>query len=271
VSIKYYFTIFILLLFGALVHAQSNNAYVLSRNDGFVVPLSLTAMAASMVFYYQSDLNLTVTEIGQLDRMEVNPLDRGATYNWNPAFAKASDIMMVSMATVPVLAIVPMLTSSDYKRAFTYTIMGAEVVCLVSSLAYLSKTFAARTRPYLYNTNFTADERFAMQGYEAPRGKTSFFSGHTTIAFASAVFFSETWQAYYGKNTLSRVIWGGTLTAAAFTGYAGVKSGHHFITDVLTGAAAGCLTGYLVPKLHQTSSKISISVLPQRITLVTLF
>ena len=67
----------------------------------------------------------------------------------------------------------------------------------------------------------------------------SFYSGHASTAFATAVFtgiwFSET---YPGSQWIPWV-WAGSLSAATAVAVLRVAAGKHFPTDVIAGAAAG--------------------------------
>ena len=81
---------------------------------------------------------------------------------------------------------------------------------------------------------------------------------------AAATFTSKVFMDIHGRSTLSYVIWGSTLSVAAATGYARVKSGVHFPTDVIAGALVGGAIGYLVPALHKKSGgdRLSLNVGP---------
>ena len=102
------------------------------------------------------------------------------------------------------------------------------------------KYAVARARPYVW----------MGQGdlYGDPRDENlSFFSGHTTLAFAVAVS-AGTIFLMQGMPGAGWVL-GGGLALAAFTGYLRMGAEQHFLTDVLTGAAVGSLVGWAVPYL----------------------
>lgn len=60
-----------------------------------------------------------------------------------------------------------------------------------------------------------------------------------------------------------------SLTLAAMTGYARVKAGKHYPTDVIAAAAVGFAIGYLIPTLHKKKKgdQVSLVLLPDRIGL----
>jgi membrane-associated phospholipid phosphatase len=80
---------------------------------------------------------------------------------------------------------------------------------------------------------------------------TSFFSGHTTVAFTAAGL-SCAHHAYlhlYGDATADALACGGMLTLAATTGTFRVLGDRHYATDVLTGGLVGFGLGYAAPVL----------------------
>lgn len=70
------------------------------------------------------------------------------------------------------------------------------------------------------------------------------------------------------------IIWGASLAVASTTGFLRYKSGHHFPTDVLAGALAGGVIGYLIPVLHKKNSmldNISFTMTGHSMTLSYIF
>jgi membrane-associated phospholipid phosphatase len=124
----------------------------------------------------------------------------------------------------------------------------------------MAKGIAGRKRPYVYNTSLSVDERYAIAGSSENDVFFSFFSGHVAAAFAAAAFTSKVFMDIHGSSTWSYLIWGSTLSLAAMTGYARVKAGVHFPSDVIAGALAGGAVGYLVPALHKRSAADRLSL-----------
>lgn len=241
---------------------ESAFPYSRSKKDFLIAPISLSALIVSEIID-KRDYNLTIDEIEKLDRASINSFDRSATYNWSESAEKFSDIPEQILRFSPLLQFIPLVKHKKWDHAGTYGLMYAEVLMLNTGLTGITKSLAGRIRPYLYNTSLTAEERFAMQSDEAPVASTSFFSGHSSTAFASAVFLSKTYTDIYGRNTWSKVIWAGSLTLATVTAVARVEAGVHFPTDVLVGALVGSAIGYLIPVLHKTKTeKLSFSVFP---------
>jgi membrane-associated phospholipid phosphatase len=82
-----------------------------------------------------------------------------------------------------------------------------------------------------------------------PDTRLSFYSGHTSSAFAAAVAAGTIADFHHLQNR--KWIWASGLTLATATGALRVMSDQHYASDVLTGMAAGTLAGWLIPKLHR--------------------
>ncbi|MDB4961206.1 MAG: hypothetical protein JWP01_1205 [Myxococcales bacterium] len=99
------------------------------------------------------------------------------------------------------------------------------------------KVIAGRRRP------------FAQFGGVAVRAKndvnTSFFSGHTALAFTMATS-SGTVASLRGYRS-APVLWIGGLTLATATGYLRIAGDAHYATDVIAGAVVGAAIGILIP------------------------
>lgn len=76
---------------------------------------------------------------------------------------------------------------------------------------------------------------------------TSFFSGHTALAFALAT--SSGVVANLRDYPSAPAIWIGGLTLATATGYLRIAGDAHYATDVLTGAIVGSAFGVAIPLL----------------------
>jgi membrane-associated phospholipid phosphatase len=91
---------------------------------------------------------------------------------------------------------------------------------------------------------------------------TSFYSGHTTQAFALAAA-AGTVSTIRGYPSAPWV-WAGGMTLAAGVGYLRVAADQHWATDVLAGAAVSGLVGFAVPWVfHRVNSPgARVAVLP---------
>ena len=185
-------------------------------------------------------------ELKTLSRKNINSFDRGATYNWSPRAADWSDILLITSIASPLL----LFTSSAVRdNAGTYTTMYLQNILTTYSVSHLPKPLVRRYRPYSYNTE--VDDSIRIR-----KGATlSFFSAHTSVSFASAVFLSVTFNKYNPNSNLTPYIWGTSLIIASAVGYLRYASGSHFPTDIITGAIVGSVVGFLIPLIHESNEE----------------
>ncbi len=75
----------------------------------------------------------------------------------------------------------------------------------------------------------------------------SFYAGHVSTAFATLSMAAYTARRRHGEHVWPWIVAGLLGTSVAVER---VASGHHFPTDVATGAVAGTAIGITVPWLH---------------------
>ena len=198
---------------------------------------------------------------------KTNPLDDAVRdgLRWNGAHT--DDANMASnlvLGAIPLAGLSALLftdregwsspTSSRAKQAG----YGALIMLESASVAMLAnqvvKFIALRKRPYTRSSEygtFEADDHL------------SFYSGHTTTAFALAVSGAMLYDMRGGEHRAA--VWTTALLLAAGVGYLRIGADKHYFTDVLVGALVGAAAGYLVPKLlHQKDkeSTVNYSVMP---------
>jgi membrane-associated phospholipid phosphatase len=129
----------------------------------------------------------------------------------------------------------------------------AEAGVLAADLNQLAKVLALRERPDIH-----------ALGPEARRARApdveddlSFYSGHTTEAVSLAVA-AGTVASLRGYR-LAPLVWATALPTALVTGYLRIGADRHYLSDVLTGAAAGALIGFLVPRLFHSPSDAPVA------------
>jgi membrane-associated phospholipid phosphatase len=209
--------------------------------DGWVAGLSVAAGICAIVVS-QTSSPLTVAEINALSRESVNRFDRSATYRYSEDIADASDVLIYAVVAAPFVLLAGERVQDDWE---TFSLMYAEVIALAAILPAFGKGTVERPRPYTYNPDVPMDYKTTSDA------KKSFFSRHTSMAFASAVFLSTAYDDYYPDSRSSPYVWVGSLLAASAVGYMRYASGEHFPTDIITGAVVGSAVGYLIPLLHR--------------------
>jgi len=186
---------------------------------------------------------IPIEELRTLSRNNINSFDRGATYNWSPQAADWSDILLITSVVSPLLSFTSSAVQND---GGTYITMYLQNILTIYSISHLPKPLVRRYRPYSYNTEVDDSIR-TRQG-----ATLSFFSAHTSVSFASAVFLSTTFNKYNPDSNLTPYIWGTSLLLASAVGYLRFASGDHFPTDIIVGAIVGSVIGYLIPLIHES-------------------
>lgn len=171
-------------------------------------------------------------------------MDRTATNNWSPSCATASDVLLYTFNALPLALAYDAGVRNDIEH---YGVLYLETALAITTINSLFKGTIARNRPYAYND----DPRISLEQKQKMITRRSFFSGHTSNAFASAVFTSMTYDAYDINDANVPYVWGVTLAGAATVGFLRYHSGWHFPTDILTGAIVGSAVSFLVLKLHE--------------------
>lgn len=105
------------------------------------------------------------------------------------------------------------------------------------------KFTVGRERPFVHV--LPADEK--SRTAHPSDNNLSFFSGHTTLAFAVATS-SGTIASMRGYR-LAPAVWAAGMSLAALSGYLRIAGDRHYLTDVLAAAAVGSAFGVGVPLL----------------------
>jgi membrane-associated phospholipid phosphatase len=120
--------------------------------------------------------------------------------------------------------------------------LGALAVNL--ALTDVVKRVADRPRPYAHFCRPSRPEDLAKDD-----AHYSFYSGHSSTAFAMAVT-AGMLSHYHGYRNEAGV-WATGLTLATTTAVLRIAADRHYATDGIAGAAAGAFIGWLVPRLHR--------------------
>lgn len=183
------------------------------------------------------------------DPAGVNALDRSVIGNRSLLAANLSDAGVASMLALPhLLGALDRLAAGGGGGLRGY---GEDSLLLLQALAAnffaanLVKLAVRRPRPYAYDPAVPEETR---RGAEA---SLSFYSGHSSTAFAMATAYGLIYQARHPESPSRFAVLAGGYLLASGVALCRVAAGKHFWTDVLAGAAAGSLTGWLVVELHR--------------------
>lgn len=243
---KKFFIAFCSFLMSFNVYSQSIFTYDLKKD--IILGIGALGIFASPFFVNNEPTNIPA----ELNKEDVNMLDRGLMFPYNRILDKISDYGVYGLLVLPALSLVGNI--KDKKAWLTYGIMYAEVFALTFGTKDLLKNAIIRYRPYMYSGGIPDG---MMNDYY-----NSFPSGSTALAFLSAGFLSATFSAEYPDSKWKIPIIAGSYTLATGIAACRIYSGSHFLTDVLVGAAIGSLYGWVIPLLHKKQNdgnKIAIN------------
>lgn len=205
------------------------------------------ATGVTAVVLEQKLIPLTEVQIVDLDRLGVSRFDRGATNQFSPTADRLSDGTLAGNAAL--LGLLTVGTKPMRQHAVTIGVMYMETILLANGIQRTVKNVVRRTRPFVYNPAAPLADKLDRNA------RQSFFSGHATNAFSTAVFTGEVFQHYFPDSKLKPVIWVGSLGLATATAVLRYEAGKHYPTDLLAGAVFGSLVGWGIPKLHEVKNR----------------
>jgi membrane-associated phospholipid phosphatase len=233
-------------IFSMAAPTLAQSPYEISwEKDRFIAGGGLLALAVGLAVGSEV-APLTEEEINQLSRDDVNAFDRPATYNYSKTANTAGDIAVWTCLSLPATLFFSEPIRDD---AGTIALMYAETMLLSNGISQIFKGTVQRIRPFVYHPDAPLEEK------TEPDARKSFYSSHAANAFASTVFFATVFGDYFPSSKWKPYVWGGSLLAAATTGYLRIEAGKHFPTDVLVGAGVGAAAGLLIPRWHRRSDQ----------------
>ena len=177
---------------------------------------------------------------GACDPRAIPAFDRWALGLRSPAAAVVSDVLLVGLP----LGALGLDLADAHGRAFWPDAMVILQAISVSALVVeLTKLAVRRPRPWVY-------QRSAEDMPTEAEASLSFFSGHTAIAFSSAVATAEVFRRRHPGETAVPIVWASAVALATTVAIARVLAGKHFPSDVFVGALVGTGLGLLMPALH---------------------
>ncbi len=216
------------------------------RRDAAVAGLGIAFFIASR------SLEERLSPVGRVisDRSAVPAFDRWLMRRYSTAWDRTSDLALAAALSLPCLW--ELLDDGDGRELGRTFLVQLEIASWVGGLTSLSKWATGRARPYAYSRDTPAD---LLQQSDS---RASFFSGHTSQAFASAELLRQRvrrrgapWVASYSGYAV-----------AVFTGLARVAAGTHFASDVAAGALVGVLGAKAIIALHRCGAEVHAVRIP---------
>lgn len=195
-----------------------------------------------------------------------NALDAGArdalVWSDTDRAKRGSDLLAFALVPAGMVAhqLLAARAAGDVEAGLVDVLLVAEAAAVAMDLNQLVKLSVGRERPFVHYGARSDPDRAPD-----PDDDLSFYSGHTTFAFAVAAA-AGTISDLRGYDSAPWV-WGVGLTVAATTGYLRVAADRHYLTDVLVGAATGLAAGIALPRLMHPREEpgvggASVSVVP---------
>ncbi len=213
--------------------------------------IALTA-ASSLIAGAYFVSTMTLPDPASLDKKDIVPFDRFATRYYSKKDSHLSDYSRDATIALSALSLLPYwddLGRGDMDNFITDVVMFLEAEAVTSGLTMCAKGLAGRPRPYAYHSDLSLSTRRQRSSFE------SFWSGHASISFTTAVMTGYVYQKHYPDSPYILPVWIGGLSFATAAAVLRVNSGYHFPTDVLTGAVVGSCIGWLIPSLHEHESR----------------
>jgi membrane-associated phospholipid phosphatase len=180
------------------------------------------------------------------DPDRLNALDRPVVrFGSSEVADRAGDVMVAVVSSAAFAGSLASLPRWGWTGVAEDMTLIAESVVLAGALNQIVRFGVRRPRPFMYRPGARPELR------DTGGASLSFYSGHTSTAFAAASSFAYTWSARRPGSDLRPLVWLGSLMAATSVALLRVGSGEHFWSDVIVGAAAGTCMGIVVPALHR--------------------
>jgi len=202
--------------------------------------------------------------LGALDRKARQLLAGGLSRAQRERASRWSDLTLAAAIAQPIG--MALGASPAHRERDIFVSLGAMGVSLAVNNAV--KNLLDRPRPFVHYCEPASPGELCTRD-----AQFSFYSGHTSTAFAAAVTSGQFARMHGYRN--AKGIWISGLTLASVTGVLRMKADKHYLSDILVGAAAGSLAGWFLPKLHapepaaptavdRTSPSVVTLVVPQR-------
>lgn len=241
-----WFSALLLAISGTIGWSQTTEATLLRYEFSLKKELPIFAASAAGILT-SSLMTNTITPFREIDLLTPvdftgSTWDRRAIDNFSPKSAEISDLLLYSSVLLPTI---PWLSTHHARHTKGYILLGAETLIVTYALTDLTKVIALRDRPTIYNDRFTIAQRTSKDA------RKSFFSGHTSIVSSMSFLTAKIIHDHYPDRKNKSLLWIGASIYPTTTAILRVRSGKHFPTDVVVGAAVGAGIGILIPELHR--------------------
>lgn len=243
--------------------SSTENEKIFNLSPALDIPLATSALAlcgTTFALDKFTDFNKPELKNTPFEKSGINAFDRNFVNRYSKTLDTAGTVLSAALCVSPAL-----LAFAPKNQWLEVGTMYAETMLFAWGFKELGKLCVNRARPYMYFDGVPQKE------IEEGDWAASFFSGHTTLAFAAATYTSYVFGKLMPDSAFKIPMIAGTYTIAVAVAVTRIAGGCHFTTDVLVGAAVGSACGFLVPFVHskiapqkknQNSEKVEIAVNP---------
>jgi len=246
-------------LYGVPEDSISNKkrmVYRLKPSADIPVFIGCSVWATYMLLQLPNKSASTPEQVLSLNKNDINPLDRWATYPYNAGLDKFSYYPFYAAFPLPFIF---SLTGNNMRNDFLkLSFLYGEALSVTGFFGTSATYFENKYRPYVYDAGASMAKRIS------PNAKSSFYAGHVEIVATSTFFVAEVYSSYYPDSKIKWLFFTTAGLATAGMGYLRIKAGMHFPSDVLLGASVGAASGILIPYFHnhKVSKPIDLTLLP---------
>lgn len=227
----------IIILLMSITVVQATDYNLNTEGDLIITGASLATFAIGH-FAFETDTLL----LQNLDRNDINFIDRATMNEYNSTIATVSDAFLFWSIASPVV-----FNYQQFANSWTIPVMYGEALLATSAITYLVKKIVKRPRPFNYYKNTPKSQ---LESFDS---QLSFFSGHSSLSFSSAVFNSIIFEKYNPNSEYKNLVWAISLISAATTATLRVLAGKHFFSDVVVGAVVGSALSYYITEIHEAT------------------
>ena len=170
-----------------------------------------------------------------------------------------SDVLLTLITAYPYL-VDSLVVAAWYRQsprvAWQMALINAQTMAITVGITSVVKVAVSRARPY--DDTCGAGRSESLHDCSGSRRYMSFFSGHSSMAFASAglICMHHMYLNLYANRAADIGACAAGYAVAAATGVLRIVGDQHYFTDVLAGVALGTITGLGLPwVLHYRHGK----------------
>lgn len=234
-------------------YAQDDSPYKTSlKVDGPIIAagMGLSAYGLSLM---QDKESLTVEEIMELDKNDVNGFDRFSAGNYSESADNISDIPFYGAFATP---LVLLLNDNVRSKAGQVMVLYVETMAVTAALFTMTNGNVERARPQVYSSEAPLSEK------NDANALNSFYAGHTAASASATFFAAKIFHDFNPDSPARPYVWAAAAAIPAAVGYLRHEAGKHFLSDNILGYGLGAAAGILVPQLHKKTNKRDISIIP---------